>query len=141
MAAPNQAAVAAEAVAAELAVSDAGGTGGPNFPEPSLIDCILCACWCAWGRRLLEAVPALDASVGLGRPWAVGKVLDHTEWELGSEGTTAHRRHNHRRPTAALTPAAASALLHARRLPQATTATCPPGLHTLRRPRPPATRT
>ncbi|PRW60296.1 hemerythrin isoform B [Chlorella sorokiniana] len=42
MAAPNQAAAAAEAVAAELAVSDAGGTGGPNFPEPSLIDCILC---------------------------------------------------------------------------------------------------
>lgn len=46
MAAPNQAAVAAEAAAAELAVSDAGGTGGPNFPETSLIDCILCA----WSR-------------------------------------------------------------------------------------------
>lgn len=38
---------AAEAAAAELAISDAGGTGGPNFPEPSLIDCILCE-----GRRL-----------------------------------------------------------------------------------------
>ena len=42
MAAPNQAAVAAEAAAAALDISGAGGTGGPNFPEPSLINCILC---------------------------------------------------------------------------------------------------
>ena len=42
MAAPSQAAIVAEAAAAELAMSDAAETGTMAYAEPSLIDCILC---------------------------------------------------------------------------------------------------